>query len=173
MAKEIERKFLVERLPEGYLDLPHVRIMQGYLVKKKGAVLRVRTSVDSRDQSAKGYVTVKGSGNLERDEFEMEIPFSLASVLLEDCASVLSKTRYFAPIEAHGHRSVCELDVFEGSLKNLVLAEVEIDHADQLIQIPDWFGREVTFEDGYANVALLYNGVPGSYEPPTNLFSDR
>ena len=41
--------------------------------------------------------------------------------------------------------------------------------------LPAWVGREVTEDRAYSNVGLLYDGVPDSYVPPSNIqdFYDR
>jgi len=53
------------------------------------------------------------------------------------------------------------VDVFEGLHQGLVMAEIELDSADQAIVMPDWAGREVSHDDRYANASLSRNpGVP-------------
>ena len=47
-----------------------------------------------------------------------------------------------------------ELDEFLGDNAGLVVAEVELDSADQVIDLPDWVGAEVTDDARYYNVAL-------------------
>ncbi len=47
-----------------------------------------------------------------------------------------------------------EIDEFEERNAGLVVAEVELDSADQAIDLPPWAGEEVTDVDRYYNVAL-------------------
>jgi adenylate cyclase len=47
-----------------------------------------------------------------------------------------------------------EVDEFLGDNAGLVVAEVELDSADQTIDLPDWVGAEVTDDARYYNVAL-------------------
>ncbi|MNW22341.1 hypothetical protein D3C71_2237610 [compost metagenome] len=46
------------------------------------------------------------------------------------------------------------MDEFLGDNAGLVVAEVELDSADQAIDLPDWVGNEVTDDARYYNVAL-------------------
>ena len=49
-----------------------------------------------------------------------------------------------------------ELDVFEGELAPLILAEVEFPDEDSALSFtpPDWFGEDVTFSGKYHNSHL-------------------
>jgi adenylate cyclase len=49
---------------------------------------------------------------------------------------------------------VWEVDIFEGANAGLVVAEVELERADQRIELPPWVGREVSGEARYLNSAL-------------------
>ena len=55
-----------------------------------------------------------------------------------------------------------ELDVFEGALAPLILAEVEFDseEAANAFCPPDWFGEDVTFSGAYHNSSLSRQGLP-------------
>jgi CYTH domain-containing protein len=47
-----------------------------------------------------------------------------------------------------------EIDVFNGRNSGLVMAEIELSHPDQRIELPDWVGVEVTFDQRYGNSSL-------------------
>ena len=64
---------------------------------------------------------------------------------------VLAKTRHFV---SHADATWC-VDVYEGILNSVVLAEIELDSADQKIERPDWIGKEVTGDSSYRKVNLL------------------
>ena len=68
MAKEIERRFLVQ--PRKWSDLGDgLAIRQGYLTASKTCSVRVRTYGDH------AFVTMKGpTKGITRDEYEYEIP---------------------------------------------------------------------------------------------------
>jgi CYTH domain-containing protein len=151
MPKEIERKFLVKdtaflRGPHGEPVAKGERIIQGYLSMAK-LTLRVRRLDD------RCYLTLKGPSNgLTRDEFEYEIPREDADQMLELYCDPgrIEKTRYRL---AHGPHEF-EVDVFEGHLRGLVIAEVELDHEEQSVELPPWIGCEVSHDPRYYNANL-------------------
>jgi adenylate cyclase len=55
-----------------------------------------------------------------------------------------------------------ELDIFEGELEGLRVAEVEFPDEDaaHAFEPPDWFGPEVTDDHRYANESLATHGLP-------------
>lgn len=150
MATEIERKFLVR--DESYKDLSErsKHICQGYLCREPERTVRIRTAGD------KAYVTIKGmTKGCERQEFEYEIPYSDAISLLGLCEPpVICKTRYYVPSGTH----VWEVDEYDGELRPLVTAEIELASADETFSEPGFVGEEVTGNPAYYNSNL---GKPG------------
>jgi adenylate cyclase len=150
---EIERKFLASPEVLKYCRTgKHIR--QGYLHTDDKNTLRVRRSGD------RGYLTWKGKKQgSSRAEFEREISadttdFLLSLIAPERC---LEKTRY--AVEHAG--LTWDVDVFEGPLSGLILAEVELQHEDQPISLPPWVTREVTHDKRYRNSRLV-----GRKRPP-------
>ncbi|MEJ2409385.1 MAG: CYTH domain-containing protein [Novosphingobium sp.] len=149
---EIERKFLVAG--DGWRSrvAGARRMRQAYISNGGSTSVRVRV-VD--DGSAK--LTVKGAAKtdgpaLSRAEFEYTIPVEDALAMLElRTGRILEKTRHLVP--AGGGRT-WEIDVFAGALEGLVLAEIELERADEAIARPEWLGREVTGDPQYSNMAL-------------------
>lgn len=141
---EIERKFLVlkEKLPplgEGE------KILQAYL--GLDPVVRVRVT------GQKGILTVKGKGLLSRQEIETGIEREKALALLKlrvAGSRVIEKTRH---IITHGGKK-WELDLFEGELAGLVVAEIELEAEDEEFTLPPWAGSEVTFDPRYQNANM-------------------
>lgn len=146
MAKEIERKFLVNgdswrQLAQGSL------YRQGY-IPSQGATVRVRIA------GHQGYLTIKGpTVNFSRSEFEYPIPLADAQEMLDTLCDrpLIEKTRY--KIEWAG--LVWEIDEFTGVNQGLILAEVELTDEAQQIEIPDWIGTEVTGDPRYFNSYLV------------------
>nr|MBP9970188.1 CYTH domain-containing protein [Paludibacteraceae bacterium] len=83
MAKEIERKFLVDKtkwqaVSKGML------LSQGYLSATENTTVRVRTTAD------KGFLTIKGkTQGFSRDEYEYIIPLQDAQEMLTMCSDKL------------------------------------------------------------------------------------
>lgn len=146
MGIEIERKFLVKG--RAWKDLaPALRCRQGYLCLDRDKTVRVRI------MGRRGFLTVKGGGaGIVRHEFEYEIPVADADELLEKFCRrpLIEKDRY--RIEHEG--LVWEVDEFFGENRGLVVAEVELESADQVISLPAWVGREVSGDPRYFNAAL-------------------
>ena len=65
--------------------------------------------------------------------------------------------------ERHPEDRVIELDLFEGSLEGLIIAEVEFPtvKASRSFAPPAWFGREVTRDARYKNRNLALDGLRG------------
>ena len=53
----------------------------------------------------------------------------------------------------HG-RLTWEIDIFEGPNSGLVIAEVELRHENQALQLPEWLGQEITSQERYSNTTL-------------------
>lgn len=149
---EIERKFLVDRLPSDLDSYPYKEFEQGYLSTEP--VLRVRHEGDEY------FATYKSAGFLERVEYNMPLTKEAYYHLREKTDGIIiTKRRYRIPAE--GGLTI-ELDVFSGELAPLVLAEVEFDSAEEAksYSVPEWFGREVTYDTAYSNSTMSSEGLP-------------
>lgn len=149
MAKEIERKFLVEGDFMPYVTSSS-HIEQGYVARSEELTLRIRTRDD------KGFLTIKGRSNaagMSRDEWEYEIPVEEARELLRFSRGTIDKTRYLVPAGCH----TFEVDRFYGANEGLVVAEVELTDENESFERPAWLGREVTGDRRYYNSQLLKN----------------
>ncbi|MCF8126021.1 MAG: CYTH domain-containing protein, partial [Desulfotignum sp.] len=127
MGIEIEKKFLVNRLPN---DLgPGTDICQGYIVNTPDKVVRVRIKGDA------GFLTIKGRTVASvRQEFEYEIPVKDARQLLDRfCDSqIIEKCRHI-----HFHQGTkWVIDRFCGANQGLVMAEIELSSRDQPFAVP-------------------------------------
>jgi adenylate cyclase len=155
VGTEIERKFRLTEAPEWLSDHNFNRIEQGYLAIEKGAGAQVRV----RRSEGDAWLTVKRGSGKTRDEYEID----LRDEQFEDLWPLtegrrVAKVRYSVP---HGPHEV-QVDVFEGDLGELVLAEVEFESeaASDDFEPPDWLGEEVTGDPRYANETLAVEGAP-------------
>ena len=145
MGDEIERKFLVSGEPWRTHVGAYYR--QGYLTTDPERTVRVRIAGEQ------GVLTIKGkSSGAVRAEFEYPIPLADAEYLLENLCPKpqIEKLRYRI---AHAGLT-WEVDVFRGENYGLVIAEVEIESADQAVELPPWVGREVTGDKRFFNAYL-------------------
>lgn len=150
---EIERKFLVERLPDRLDAHPSREIDQGYLAITDAVEVRLRRYGDQT------FLTVKSAGDESRVEEELEIERRRFDVLWPLTGGRrLEKRRYLIPA---GERTI-ELDVYRGRLAGLAVAEVEFPTAGDAAAFvpPGWLGREVTDDPRYKNKRLATDGLP-------------
>ena len=146
MAKEIERTFLVVDDVYKSMAVKKIHILQGYLNRDPERTVRVRIT------EAKAFLTVKGKTHgFVRDEFEYEIPLSDGLKMLELCSGrVLDKTRYIVPYEGR----TWEVDEYHKGLQGLVVTEVELENADEEVNVPPFAGEEVSGDPRYFNSQL-------------------
>ena len=128
MGIEIERKFLVDERKISALNFAsEEKISQGYLSNSPTVRVRLKNN--------RGFLTIKNSTvGISRQEFEYEIPAEDAMELLKLCGTkIIKKIR--RKISYGGH--VWEVDFFEGRLAGLILAEVELNSANESVYLPD------------------------------------
>lgn len=141
---EIEKKFTVKSIPK--LDeYDRHKIEQAYINRKP--TLRIRRQDDEY------YFTYKGDGLMAREEYNLPLNEEAYCHLKEKAdGKVITKTRYLIPYGGY----TIELDVFEGELSPLVIAEVEfpsIEEAESFTP-PEWFDKDVTSDPKYQNSNL-------------------
>ena len=143
---EIERKYLIDRLPENLEQYECKHIEQGYL--NTDPVVRIRKSND------KYTLTYKGAGLMCREEYNLPLTKESYEHMRPKADGILiSKTRYLIP-EKDG--LTIELDVFDSPYEGLYLAEVEFSSEEQALSYnpPVWFGEDVTNSGKYHNSRL-------------------
>ena len=149
MGLEIERKYLIKKLPDNLSDFECHTLIQGYL--NTSPVVRVRKEDDSY------YLTYKGSGLLAREEYNLPLDeHSFLHLIGKADGNVISKQRYKIPYAVSEKMFTIELDVFDAPFAPLVIAEVEFtdeNEANAFIA-PDWFDKEVTYDPEYHNSNL-------------------
>ncbi len=142
---EIERKYLIRELPDRLEQYPCRQIEQGYL--NTDPIVRIR-------RTDKQYtLTYKGKGFMVREEYNLPLNKKAFLHLREKIDGILiKKRRYLIPLGTY----TIELDVFEGELAPLLLAEVEFETEDAANAFvpPSWFGEDVTFSSAYHNSTL-------------------
>ncbi len=147
MGIEIERKFMVKDPSWQPPNRVGIAMRQGYLKNDRDAVVRVRIAGEA------GFLTIKSKTvGASRLEFEYPIPFEDAEELLLLCQKPLvEKVRYL--IDVNGIE--WSIDVFSGSNEGLIVAEVELEHENQVVKIPPWAGDEVTGDSRFYNSNLI------------------
>lgn len=155
MGIEIERKWLLKRVPSNLSDYPYREIEQAYL--NFSPAIRVRHSAQDGEDSYS--MTYKGGGLFSHREDNLPIDAATYFHLRGKHDGVLVvKRRYMIPYKNY----LIELDVFHGELEGLLLAEVEFpnEEEERTFSGPDWFGEDVTNTGLYSNARLAFHGLP-------------
>jgi len=146
---EIERKFLIKKIPDE-LETYKLRIIeQAYLCK--GPVVRVRRDNDEY------YLTYKGAGMLAREEYNLPLNEQAYEHLKKKAdGAIITKRRYEIPYGDY----IIELDNFIHPRDGLWLAEVEFPSIEEANSFtpPDWFGEDVTSDKQYHNSRISSEG---------------
>ncbi len=148
---EIERKFVLRRVPDRALLGQGVAIAQGYMPDG----LRLRR------KGNRYYLTLKGAGTLSHEEWETEMPvWAFQRLWPETEPRRLEKTRYEV---AHGAHTL-EVDEYHGRLTGLWTLECEFasEAEAHAFTLPDWAADavDVTEDYSYRNSNLAVNGLP-------------
>jgi adenylate cyclase len=148
MAVEIERKFLVVGDAWRRDVSRGERMAQGYLAGPPAA----RCSVRVRIAGEEAHLNIKSATlGVRRDEYEYAIPREDAERMLATLAGDrVEKVRHYVEVDNH----LFEVDEFLGESAGLVVAEIELAHADEAFPRPAWLGREVTGLARYYNLNL-------------------
>lgn len=155
---EIEKKFLVKRLPEHLDSYESSQIEQGYLCDCP--VIRIRrmdedyilTYKCKTEHHHKDPVCVSCESEfpLTRDAYRH------LKKKIDGC--MIEKTRYRIGYQSY----TIELDLFHGVYEGMILAEVEFPSEEEAEKFtpPDWFGDNVSGDHHYANAYLAYKKQP-------------
>ncbi|MCA0919081.1 CYTH domain-containing protein [Pseudooceanicola nanhaiensis] len=144
MATEIERKFLVDRLPD-LSEATATQIRQGYVTHPDDSC-----EVRLRQRGDRYLATIKSGSGLVRGEYEAEIGREAFEILWAGIMGHISKVRHTGPLPGG---LMYELDIYQGPQAPLVTVEVEFTSVSEAraFRPPAWFGREVTGQRAYSN----------------------
>lgn len=147
MAKEIERKFLVDKDKwELQQKTKGKFIKQTYLSKDPTKTIRIRI------YDTEAWIGIKGAmKGISRTEYEYQIPLNDAKEMIHEFGGkCIEKLRYVIPFQ----EKQWEVDVFAGDNTGLIVAEIELKSEHESFEKPDWLGKEVTKDPKYLNVLL-------------------
>ncbi len=89
-----------------------------------------------------------------REEYNLPLTRSGYEHLLAKAdGRIITKNRFVIPLE---NNLELELDIFEGDLAPLVIAEIEFpdEESARSYQPPEWLGEDVTYSSKYHNSTL-------------------
>ena len=123
---EIERKYLIHKLPDHLEAYPHRTLEQAYLCTEP--VVRVRRDADDY------ILTYKSKGLMMREEHNLPLTEEAYCHLREKAdGRIITKERYCIP---YGDHLTIELDVFAGDLSPLLLPKSNFLPKKRQIPLP-------------------------------------
>lgn len=156
---EIEKKFLVKRIPKNLENYQKKELSQGY-ISDTNPTIRIRKSNNDYILTIKSVENIqKDNRHLMNNEFEFKITkekFDNLSHKINN--NLVEKTRYFIDINNY----IAELDIYHNALSPLITVEVEFPNLEEALcfQPPDWFGLDITENIEYKNFHLAAFGLP-------------
>ncbi len=147
MAKEIERKWLIDEFKDYILaqPVPKQLIKQGYVMVEPESQLRVRLA------DCKTHICLKYTDNLIRDEYEYEIPLKDGLEILKRCDWKLEKIR--RTLNSFPDDTVHVADYYPNGLMFVEVEFKSIEDAEAF-EPPFFFGKEITGNREYSNITL-------------------
>ena len=180
---EIERRFLVDgrferpwvhesteciEIKQWYLDQKEFNVsseQSAVMYKNKQLVSGLSQEVCSvllqesdwtvriRKFDSSYFLTLKGSRKgAAAAEFECEIESDTADYVVDDSLYPFVEKKRYLWTNTDGF--VWEIDEFESNLAGLIIAEVELEDEDAMVEIPSWAGMELTYLRGWSNASL-------------------
>lgn len=147
---EIERKFLLNKIPENLDNYTRLDLEQAYISTEP--VIRVRKKATK--ENARYILTVKSTGLMSRQEFELDIEKSSYDKLLAKAdGNIISKSRYLIPLDDN---LTLELDIFHGIFDGLIMGEIEFadEETAKKYTPPEFISEEVTFDTRFHNSTM-------------------
>lgn len=142
-ALEIERRFLLKRVPKGVKDSDDILHIKQYYINSKDGLIRARhtydtvSNEDTFDVTKKQYIS-----HGVCDEAITPIEHSTFSDLIEGAHKFVSKTRMKVELPSG---LVWEIDKFHKPLR-LVMAEIELPSIDHEIILPPFIQDNLIME---------------------------
>lgn len=146
---EKERKFLLKYLPENLIGDP-VLLDQAYLMlDDKKQQLRVRLMQPKGIRDRKAFICFKQCiSDTTRMEYEYEIPYVDGMELWASTPWKLTKTRY--EFEFEGNKVFIDQYPERFNTPDIV----EIEYTDEIKNLPDFCGEEVTGRKEFTNIYI-------------------
>jgi CYTH domain-containing protein len=151
MGLEIEKKYIIENVPENIKLENKKEIHQTYLATGKQEI-RVRKVI--KNEANLFVMTIKTGKGLVREEVELSILETTYNQLLTNNYKIpLRKVRSKIVIDGNEFDYDEYLNTKERGLKTI---EIEFDNEDEANNFvkPEWFGKDVTENKSYKNQNL-------------------
>jgi len=150
MEVELERTFLLKKIPEGLKDCKSIEVFDIYIPQSAHhPILRIRKRGDVFEMTKKSPIE-----NDSSEQEEQTIPLSKEefSELSTLGGKKLRKIRYFYPT----NNRTAEIDIYLDDLEGLAIVDFEFDSSEEKAEfkMPDFCLADVTQEKGTAGGIL-------------------
>lgn len=155
IKKEIERKFLLNSLPNNLTINNSYLIEQLYISHKPE--IRIRSKLHLMNKDSSYYLTFKSAGRLSRDELEVELDsYQYKQLKGSSISNTITKIRHILEYE----ENIVEIDEYILDLNGLLIAEVEFESVEEANSFipPAFLGKEVTNDMSFKNKYIAFNG---------------
>ena len=148
---EIERQWLFDKMPERFYFF-FLYMEQSYLNLEPEVRLRKETSKSIFESDTTYWITIKGNGDLSREEINKQITKEEYEALkrigniTED--KVIKKIHW----ETYIGKYKLELNIVDKDTENeFCYGEIEFASEEEALAFEplDWFGKEVTYDNSY------------------------
>ena len=146
MALEIERRFLIKNDDWKEFINKKIYIEQGYLSNSLDDwIIRIRFSGKNSKISLKKHI--KGFTNFE---FEYSLPRSDAETIMSNLSNTIKKERFYLEVE----KKSWIIDCFKEKNYPLEIAEIELSHEKEDLNLPSFVSKEITGLKYFSNFSL-------------------
>ena len=146
MPLEIERRFLIKNDNWRQFITKQILIEQGYLSNHLDDwIIRIRFNGDNFKIALKKHI--KSFTNFE---FEYLIPNSDGEKILSNLTRTVKKERFLLDIE----KKNWIIDCFQAENFPLEIAEIELSHEEEELELPNFISKEITGLKNYSNFSL-------------------
>ncbi len=158
MNKEIERKYVINYLPENVKIREIHNIEQAFIYKDINTLIRLRkvkTKKENEQEKLEYIYTIKTKGDIEQDTNQIAQKYEIESNITEEdynnliknkISNKMSKVRLIIPIQ---NNLKVEIDIYYDYLEGLLTAEIEFPNIDEANKFkkPDWLGKELGYKE--------------------------
>lgn len=141
---ELEKTYLAKFIPVKLEKCKHKEIIDIYMPQDHGhSSLRIRKKGDEYELTKKNQIDANDSSKLKEQTVQLtKQEFDFLSQLK---GRMVHKIRYYFNYKAR----VCEIDVFQGALKGLIVIEIEFENEEEKesFEMPDFCLADITQEN--------------------------
>ena len=146
MALEIERRFLIKNDNWKEFITNKISIEQGYLSKSLDDwIIRIRFTGKDFKIALKKHIA-----SFTNIEFEYSIPQKDGETIMSNLSNTIKKERFFLEVE----KKSWIIDCFKEKNYPLEIAEIELSHEKEDLNLPSFISKEITGLKYFSNFSL-------------------